>query len=59
MGRPPRPGEFMHVVGHFSGVKAAREAMGIDWMTREELREAIPPAFTHHVGASLLAHIQS
>lgn len=54
MGRPPRPDEFMHVVGHFSGVAEARRRMGIDWMTRDGLREAIPPAYTRHVGAALL-----
>lgn len=55
MGRPPAPGEFMHVVGNFSGVAQAREAMGIDWMTRDGLREAIPPAYTEHIGRTLLA----
>ncbi|MGI5223013.1 DNA cytosine methyltransferase [Nocardia sp. CA-290969] len=45
MGRPPQAGEFMHVVGNFSGVAAAKAAMGIDWMSRDGLREAIPPAF--------------
>ncbi|WP_433868446.1 DNA methylase [Saccharopolyspora sp. CA-218241] len=54
MGRPPAAGEFMHVVGNFSGVQQAREAMGIDWMTRDGLREAIPPAYTHHIGGALL-----
>jgi DNA (cytosine-5)-methyltransferase 1 len=53
MGRPPRPGEFMHVVGNFSGAARARQAMGIGWMTRDELREAIPPAYTRHVGHAL------
>lgn len=53
MGRPPKPGEFMHVVGNFSGVQQAREAMGIDWMTRDELRESIPPAYTEHIGRQL------
>lgn len=57
MGRPPVEGEFMHVVGNFSGVAQAREAMGIDWMTRDELREAIPPAYTEFVGRQLLAAI--
>jgi DNA (cytosine-5)-methyltransferase 1 len=54
MGRPPQPGDFVHVVGNFSGVAYARRAMGIDWMTRDTLREAIPPAYTRHIGAELV-----
>lgn len=27
--------------------------MGIDWMTNAELVEAIPPAYTDHLGAQL------
>jgi DNA (cytosine-5)-methyltransferase 1 len=50
MGRPPKSGEMMHVVGNFSGAVQAREAMGIDWMTRDELREAVPPAYAKFVG---------
>lgn len=49
MGRPPRTGDFMHVVGNFSGVQQAREAMGILWMVRDELREAIPPAYAEFI----------
>ena len=49
MGRPPKAGEFMHVVGNFSGVKAARKAMGIDWMSRDELSEAIPPVYSKFI----------
>lgn len=59
MGRPPKPGHRMHVVGNFSGVREAREAMGIDWMTRDELREAIPPAYTRHIGRALAAHLKA
>lgn len=33
----------------------ANEAMGIDWMTMGQLSEAIPPAYTEHIGM-YLAH---
>lgn len=35
----------------------ARDAMGIDWMTKVELNEAIPPAYTSYIGAQLLSHM--
>lgn len=54
MGRPVQDGEFMHVVGNFSGVKLAREVMGIDWMVRDELREAIPPAYSEFIGRAAI-----
>lgn len=57
MGRPPQEGEFMHVVGNFSGVRQARLAMGIDWMTRDELREAIPPAYSEFIGRAAMSAI--
>lgn len=34
-------------------------AMGIDWMTNDGMAEAIPPVYTEHVGAQLLAAIAS
>jgi DNA (cytosine-5)-methyltransferase 1 len=38
-------------------VAAAREAMAIHWMTKNELNEAIPPAYTQFIGEQLLAYI--
>lgn len=38
---------------------AASAALGVDWMTLNELSEAIPPAYTKHIGEALLAHIAS
>lgn len=58
MGRKPVPGQRMHVVGHFTDVAAGAKAMGIDWMTRDGLREAIPPAYTEWVGARLLEQLE-
>jgi DNA (cytosine-5)-methyltransferase 1 len=54
MGRGPKESEFMTVVGHFSGVERAKEAMGIDWMIRDELAQAIPPAYTRYIGEQFL-----
>jgi DNA (cytosine-5)-methyltransferase 1 len=34
-----------------------RRAMGIDWMNRDELAEAIPPAYAAFIGTHLLAHL--
>ena len=31
-----------------------RDAMGIDWMTRKELTQAVPPAYTEFVGKHLM-----
>ena len=40
---------FMH-----KDERAYADAMGCTWMTKEEAREAIPPAYTEYVGAFLL-----
>jgi DNA (cytosine-5)-methyltransferase 1 len=41
-------------------VSNARAAMGIDWtMTKDELNEAIPPAYCEFIGSALLAHLDA
>jgi len=36
-----------------------KEAMGIDWMTWEELSQAIPPAYTEYIGKYLLKVLEA
>lgn len=58
--------DILSVVGHSEGsgkvgpgylMADKQAAMGIDWMNRDELSEAIPPAYTEHIGTQLLEHI--
>jgi DNA (cytosine-5)-methyltransferase 1 len=38
----------------FGDTAAWKRAMDIDWMTAKELAQAIPPAYTKHIGAQLI-----
>jgi len=61
MGRTAKRGEYERgqyglvcVAGNNFEPEVARRAMGIDWMTRDELAQAIPPAYTEWLGLRLL-----
>ena len=41
-------------VGHAKGWRRAAEAMGVSWMDRDGTSQAIPPAYTFHVGTYLM-----
>jgi DNA (cytosine-5)-methyltransferase 1 len=58
-----------HVSGHAKGggpvlkrkhlgIARGREAMGIDWMNRDELSQAIPPAYSEFIGLQLLGALR-
>ena len=50
--------DFVQVTGGGnSSLAAARDAMGIDWMTKGEINEAIPPAYTELIGRQLMAYL--
>lgn len=55
--RKPSDAHFYTVVGNFGHLEDARNAMGITWMRRAELAQAIPPAYTRFIGDFLLRHI--
>lgn len=58
-----RAGRLASVVGvhghiNYSGEFELRcKAMGIDWMTNDELVEAIPPVYTEFIGSHLKAEL--
>lgn len=54
-----RPGTIMSVSGHIAPVAHARAIMEIDWTNRHELAESIPPYYSRHIGAQLLAQLQA
>lgn len=42
------------ITGNYADHEDASDAMGIDWMGRRELANAIPPAYTEYIGAALI-----
>jgi DNA (cytosine-5)-methyltransferase 1 len=64
---PPHPkhhkqqgmtGAFTTVAGNSYQVKRGREDMGINWMIKKELSQAIPPVYTEYIGRQLMNHIR-
>lgn len=47
-------GDYLTVAGHAFRTADGAVAMGIDWMTRSELAQAIPPIYSKFLGAQLL-----
>jgi DNA (cytosine-5)-methyltransferase 1 len=48
---------YVCVAGHNYNTAEGKRAMDIDWMTRDELNEAIPPAYTEHIGRQLIGSL--
>lgn len=67
--QPPRPfcgsvinGDFVTVAGHggdgSNSLRVWREAIGINWMTKEETAEAVPPAYSEFIGRAALLFLR-
>lgn len=57
MGRPLAEGDWYHAVGNFSNVPYVRADLGVPWMSRDGIRECIPPAYAAWVGVRLRAAV--
>ena len=57
-GKTDESKDFVQVTGGGNcTLPAARSAMGIRWMTKNEINESIPPAYTRFVGKQLLRYL--
>lgn len=58
-----KDGHLVSVFGHgghiYHGVADWRAVMGIDWMSRDELAQAIPPAYSEYIARQFLAQTAS
>lgn len=57
-----KEGDYVTVAGYGSDGSGDfdlwKEAMQIDWMTREELKQAVPPAYSQYIGEILYCQIR-
>jgi DNA (cytosine-5)-methyltransferase 1 len=54
-----REGYARGVYGHMADWRGAAEAMGTEWMgAPDEVAQAIPPAYTEHIGTYLMAALR-
>ena len=55
---PQTPGDKSYNINRARTLAEGRAAMGIDWMTWRSLTQAIPPAYTEHIGRQLLRVVE-
>ena len=58
-GDSPSQRHRLYAHGYKGDAEQRRTVMGIDWMNRDELSQAIPPAYTEFIGAQLLQHVKA
>jgi DNA (cytosine-5)-methyltransferase 1 len=58
MGRPFVDGELRQYIGNFHGPDAARDDLDVPWMSRDGIRECIPPVYGLWIGVQARAHLE-
>lgn len=58
MGRALQEGDLYQAIGNFSNVDYVRRDMKVPWMTREGIRECIPPVYAEYIGRQIMEMIK-
>jgi DNA (cytosine-5)-methyltransferase 1 len=45
--------------GYVPSLPVQQRLLGIDWMTQHGMHQALPPAYTRHVGSQLMTHLSA
>lgn len=58
LGRYVPPHQYGQWIGNFNGVDRARRELGVPWMSRDGIRECIPPAYAEWIGKAFLNQLE-
>ena len=57
MGRRAKPGEFIQFVGHYTDAEIVREMLGLEWLSKNEIAQCVPPQYTEFLGRQVLSYL--
>lgn len=57
MGRRAKANEFIQFVGHYTDADIVREMLGLEWLSKKEISQCVPPQYTEFLGKQILIHL--